>query len=91
MKSRTWVSELIDRFGPNCVYCGAEIARDEEMISAGNGAYVAPPGKVAPTRDHVIPRSRGGSNHSSNIVLSCHSCNVQKRARTPSEWGGIPR
>ncbi|HHF8531042.1 TPA: RNA-guided endonuclease IscB, partial [Escherichia coli] len=29
-------------------------------------------------KEHVIPRSRGGSNRISNLVLSCHDCNQKK-------------
>src|SRR5438477_1538080 len=28
--------------------------------------------------DHVVPRSRGGSDRSSNLVAACHGCNQQK-------------
>ena len=38
------------------------------------------------TKDHVIPKSRGGSDDPSNIVIACHRCNTWKGARTPSEW-----
>ncbi|SRR5579883_575181 len=37
--------------------------------------------------DHVIPRSRGGSNRISNLVLSCHDCNAAKGNLTAAEWG----
>ena len=37
--------------------------------------------------DHQVPRSRGGSNRVSNLVLSCHSCNLAKGNRTAAEWG----
>lgn len=37
-------------------------------------------------RDHVIPRSRGGSDDESNIVIACASCNSAKGDRTPEEW-----
>lgn len=30
------------------------------------------------TVDHVIPKSKGGSNNSSNFVLSCAPCNTSK-------------
>ena len=29
-------------------------------------------------KEHVVPRSRGGSNRISNLVLSCRSCNEKK-------------
>lgn len=39
-------------------------------------------------REHVVPRSRGGPNDASNIVVACERCNLQKSDRTPSEWLG---
>ncbi|WP_144049469.1 RNA-guided endonuclease IscB [Vreelandella massiliensis] len=30
--------------------------------------------------EHVVPRSRGGSNRVSNLTLSCHNCNQAKNA-----------
>lgn len=35
------------------------------------------------TRDHVIPRSKGGDNSDSNIVLSCKKCNLRKGSKFP--------
>lgn len=35
------------------------------------------------TRDHVLPRSKGGSNADDNIVLSCHKCNNKKSDKFP--------
>ncbi len=37
--------------------------------------------------EHIIPRSRGGSNRVSNLTLACHSCNETKGARTAAEYG----
>lgn len=37
--------------------------------------------------DHVIPRSRGGTNTWENLVCSCIECNRKKKARTPKEAG----
>ena len=37
--------------------------------------------------DHVLPKSRGGSDRVSNLVLSCHECNQAKGNRTAKEFG----
>lgn len=37
------------------------------------------------TRDHVHPRSRGGSNAWENSVTACKSCNMRKANKTPEE------
>lgn len=36
--------------------------------------------------EHLTPVSRGGDNHWQNLVLSCQSCNNQKRANTLTEF-----
>lgn len=38
------------------------------------------------TKDHVKPRSRGGTFVVSNILICCESCNLAKGARTPEQW-----
>ncbi|MCP4934771.1 MAG: HNH endonuclease [bacterium] len=37
------------------------------------------------TRDHVMPRSRGGADVWTNVVTACMACNQRKGARTPEE------
>ncbi len=37
--------------------------------------------------EHIIPRSRGGSNRVSNLVMACHECNQEKGNQTASEFG----
>lgn len=37
------------------------------------------------TIDHVIPKSRGGTNHWTNCVTACRTCNHLKGWRTPEE------
>lgn len=37
------------------------------------------------TRDHVIPRSRDGSEKWTNLVTACRRCNQRKGNRTPEE------
>lgn len=38
------------------------------------------------TRDHLVPRSRGGKTEPSNIVLACGPCNQKKGSLTPEEY-----
>lgn len=56
-----------------CQYCG----RTEKELGRKNEL----------TRDHVIPRSRGGQDVWTNVVAACMSCNHKKDARTPAEAG----
>ena len=28
-----------------------------------------------PTKEHIVPKSKGGSNYGKNISISCNSCN----------------
>lgn len=44
-------------------------------------------GDTAFELDHVVPKSRGGSNRVSNLVLSCHECNQAKGDNTAAEFG----
>ena len=44
-------------------------------------------GRTASTRDHVLPRSRGGPTTWLNLVAACAPCNGRKRDRTPAEAG----
>lgn len=39
------------------------------------------------TKDHVLPRSRGGRDTWENLVTACNTCNQKKRDRTPEEAG----
>ena len=37
--------------------------------------------------EHIVPRSRGGSNRVSNLTLACHACNQSKGRQTAAEFG----
>lgn len=43
-------------------------------------------GQAADNRDHVIPRSKGGSNKHINLVPSCRACNDMKSDLTLEEF-----
>jgi 5-methylcytosine-specific restriction endonuclease McrA len=37
--------------------------------------------------EHIVPKSRGGSDRVSNLTISCRRCNLEKGNRTASEFG----
>ena len=37
--------------------------------------------------EHIVPKSRGGTNRVSNLTLACHSCNQTKGNQTAIEFG----
>lgn len=39
--------------------------------------------------DHIVPKSRGGSDEFDNLALACPQCNLSKYNKTPSEWGRL--
>lgn len=61
-----------------------ELFRRDRHLCAYCG-HVFPDSKL--TRDHVIPRSRGGKDVWMNVVTCCAMCNQKKDARTPQEAG----
>lgn len=65
-----------------CRYCRIELAQ----VDLPGGLDPRP----HPERDHVVPRSRGGSGSLANRALSCQGCNVRKGDRLlselPAEW-----
>ncbi|WP_308491487.1 HNH endonuclease [Microbacterium terrisoli] len=50
-----------------------------------DGFHCAYCGGSAGTIDHVMPRSRGGSDSWENLVACCQRCNNTKGNRTPQE------
>jgi len=68
------IETLIARFKSHCVYCGSMV--DPEK---------AQPHPDAPSRDHFIPISRGGSRGAKNTVLACYGCNQTKGNMDPRQ------
>lgn len=60
-----------------CFYCC------EPTVPAKNGQTEIWPN--ARTRDHVVPKSKGGSGHG-NKVVACGWCNGSKGDRSLEEW-----
>lgn len=57
-----------------CRFCGVKLPLDR-------------PKRAHPTLDHLLPRSRGGTNTMENLVTSCADCNNRKGDKTPEEAG----
>jgi len=72
---------LMEASGGRCWYCGCQMT----FGGAGVGNSI--------TREHLLPRARGGSNRAENIVAACRACNVSKQAKTVEEFrvyrGGV--
>ncbi|MBK8007005.1 MAG: HNH endonuclease [Gemmatimonadetes bacterium] len=43
------------------------------------------------TRDHLVPRARGGADTWLNVVTACSTCNHRKDDRLAEEVGHVPR
>lgn len=60
------VSQIHARDGHKCLYCGAT------AISTGAHLHL----------DHLTPRSLGGADVATNLVLACRSCNSRRGNRS---------
>ena len=56
-----------------------------EQEGVCNGCEVHFPFKVMEV-DHILPRSKGGSDHIENLQLLCTHCNKSKGNKTMAEW-----
>ena len=62
------------RKGRYCYWCNQKVAYDPRLWQE----------PYAATRDHLVPRSLGGSNAHWNIVVACRKCNMARGSRT--DW-----
>lgn len=56
------------------------------------GQLLGSPGGNRPhsfSRDHVVPRSAGGSNRADNVVAACRRCNLDKGCLRLEEWRAV--
>lgn len=88
-RTHAQLHRVMDRDGHACVYCTIPLLCFCEMspFCDESGAFVlSKTGPQPALREHVIPKSRGGSDEDGNIVPACNQCNTSKGARTPEEW-----
>lgn len=64
------IRALIERDGPYCVWCSRLLGLTLNDC----------------TREHVIPRSRGGKDTLNNFLLACSGCNHQRRSESVQSW-----
>ena len=58
-----------------CVWCNEPVSLHSGPAGAGGGPY------APATLDHVLPRERGGTNETGNLITSCMKCNRLRGAR----------
>lgn len=76
VRDRRYLSFRLRRWiGKECPYCGAVMGRERGFNSPS-----------APSRDHKMPRSRGGSDDPDNLIVCCRSCNEDKASLTYDEY-----
>jgi 5-methylcytosine-specific restriction endonuclease McrA len=67
---------------PKCFYCHCKVYR-----------YKTPAGRIQPlntlTKDHLVPKCRGGQSTPENKVISCLRCNVEKGQLTVGEYMAV--
>lgn len=62
--------QIAERDGHACVYCGAT------ATSSGTHLHL----------DHLTPRSKGGQDVATNLVLACRSCNSRRHDMPLAHW-----
>lgn len=65
---------LHKRAGGRCAYCKCKLS----VKSKGHRKRL--------TVDHVIPKSKGGTNSPDNLVAACKECNNAKGNKMPEEF-----
>lgn len=65
---------IYTRDGHRCVWCQYKVGR-----TVTRDAFPA-------CLDHVLPRERGGSNHESNLVTACITCNARRGTLSAVEF-----
>ena len=55
-------------------------------LAARDGLMCAYCGATPTQIDHIVPRSRGGTNDPRNLALACAPCNLDKSDLLIAEW-----
>jgi len=69
------VEYIRSRDGDSCSYCGVFFSEQGTARSLHR-----------PSRDHIVPRSMGGEDVPSNMVIACVKCNSSRGSLSPIHW-----
>jgi 5-methylcytosine-specific restriction endonuclease McrA len=67
-----------DMTGGLCTYCKVPLCDDENVVPAGYGGFVPPPGQRFLCVTLKTPKSAGGRASLENEVPACHDCSARK-------------
>jgi len=67
----------------NCFYCGIKLVQFTFSRGANDGAVVP---DNARTKEHIVPKSKGGIREPDNLVWSCRRCNNEKGSLSIGEY-----
>ena len=82
-KVRRLANQVLGRYGSTCWLCGKPIDLTASRRSP-----------LGLTVDHVVPRSKGGTDDITNLRPAHHHCNTSRQARPasiyqpPRSWSG---
>jgi hypothetical protein len=82
--------ELVDADGPSSRQL-PPAARMERLLELGGGrcawcGYDLSKANARPTRDHIVPKVKGGPTRLENEVAACGSCNGKRGTTPPAQW-----
>lgn len=69
---KTWKSD-------RCYYC-------KRVYSKCKSLFQTPYKPLIQTKDHILPKVKGGENNVENYISCCNDCNLLKGSRTPKQF-----
>lgn len=70
LSSAARLDHLLELGGWKCAWCGYDLEKPN----------------ARPTRDHIVPKIKGGPTRLENEVASCGSCNQKRGYASPSQY-----